>query len=271
MGAGDTLYVRAGTYAEAIDSTLITLPTGTSWSNAPRIAAYGSEKVTLTRGGKSVVLNFQNPYVKYIIFDGFVIDASGAENGIKIQNRAHHVRIQDCEVKDAEGQGILITGGTSTHHNQILDCNVHDNGKDRGLDHGIYIAASDNLVEDCNVHHNLAFGIHVYVGTSPTAHRNIIRGNKSHHNGTTGILIGSGTGNVASENTVYSNGRNGIQVGYKATDNKVSNNTIYDNYEGIQIRRTSSGTRVSNNTLSSNIVNIRNLGSRTTLSSNDVD
>jgi parallel beta-helix repeat protein len=271
MGAGDTLYVRAGTYAEAIDSTLITLPTGTSWSNAPRIAAYGSDKVTLTRGGKSVVLNFQNPYVKYIIFDGFVIDASGAENGIKIQNRAHHVRIQDCEVKNSSGQGILMTGGTATHHNEILGCNIHDNGKDRNLDHGLYIAASDNRVEDCNVHHNLAFGIHVYDGRTAAAHRNIIRDNKSHHNGTTGILIGSGADNVASYNTVYSNGKNGIQVGYKATNNKVSNNRVYDNGEGIQIRRTSSGTRVSNNTLYSNTVNIRNLGSSTTLLSNILD
>ena len=154
LKAGDTLYVRAGTYAEPINSSTTTLPTGTSWDNAPRIAAYSGEKVTLTRGSNAVVLNFQNSYVQYIVFDGFVIDATGAEDGIKIQAGAHHVRIQNCEVKNSSGQGILMTGGTATHHNEILRCNIHDHGKDLHYDHGIYIAASDNLVEDCKVHHN---------------------------------------------------------------------------------------------------------------------
>jgi hypothetical protein len=89
--AGDTLSVRAGTYAEPIDSNAIKLPAGTSWANAPRIAAYSGEKVTLTKGTSTRVFNFQNPYVQYIIFDGFVLDATGAENGIKIQAGAHHV------------------------------------------------------------------------------------------------------------------------------------------------------------------------------------
>jgi hypothetical protein len=117
------------------------------------------------------------------------------------------------------------------------------------------------------VHHNLAFGVHVYGGT--TADQNIIHGVKSYSNGETGILIGSGTGNLAYNNIVYANGKTGIQVGFNALDNKVYNNTIYNNGgEGIQIRSTSSGTRVKNNISYSNTVNIKNMGSNTTLSNN---
>jgi parallel beta-helix repeat protein len=238
-------------------------------SNAPRIAAYSGEKVTLTRGSNSIVLNFQNSYVQYIVFDGFVIDATGAESGIKIQGGAHHVRIQNCEVKNALGQGILMTGGTATHHNEILRCDVHDHGKDLHYDHGIYIAASDNLVEDCKVHNNLAYGVHVYDGSTSAAHQNIIRRVKSYSNGATGILIGSGTGNLAYNNIVYANGQVGIQVGFNAIDNKVYNNTVYKNgAEGIQIRNTSSGTRVTNNIIYSTPVDINNKGANTTLSNN---
>ena len=268
LKAGDTLYVRAGTYAEPISSSAITLPTGTSWSNAPRIAAYSGEKVTLTRGSSARVLNLQSSYVKYIVFDGFVLDATGAENGIKIQAGAHHVRIQNCEVKNSVGHGIRITGGTQTHHNEIRRCDVHGHGKDLHYDHGIYIAASDNLVEDCTVHHNLAYGVHVYDGSASTAHRNIIRRVKAYSNGTVGILIGSGTGNLAYNNLVYAN-KTGIMVGFNATDNKLYNNTIYKNAgDGLQIRSSSSGARARNNISYSNTVNINNKGSNTTLSNN---
>jgi parallel beta-helix repeat protein len=173
-------------------------------------------------------------------------------------------------VKNSAGQGILMTGGTLTHHNEILRCNIHDNGKDLHFDHGMYIAASDNLIEDCDVHHNLAYGVHVYDGSTHAAHRNIVRRVKSHDNGENGILLGSGTGNLAYNNIVYANGKAGIQIGFGGASNtKVYNNTIYKNEgEGIQIRSTASGTLVKNNIVYSNSVTIKNEGVTTTLSNN---
>jgi parallel beta-helix repeat protein len=199
-----------------------------------------------------------------------VLDATNAENGIKIQAGAHHVRIQNCEIKNSAGQGILMTGGTATHHNEVLRCNIHDNGKDAHFDHGLYIAASDNLIEDCEVHHNLAYGVHVYDGSTHAAHRNIVRRVKSHDNGENGILIGSGTGNLAYNNLVYANGKAGIQVGFGgASGNKVYNNTVYKNgAEGLQIRSTAAGTLVKNNIVYSNLVAINNQGVNTTLANN---
>src|SRR2546428_9686097 len=38
LRAGDTLYLRGGTYAETIDSNKQTIPHATSWSDAPVIA-----------------------------------------------------------------------------------------------------------------------------------------------------------------------------------------------------------------------------------------
>src|SRR4249919_3055408 len=39
LSAGDTLYIRGGTYAEYINSGAQTVPSGTSWNNPIRIAA----------------------------------------------------------------------------------------------------------------------------------------------------------------------------------------------------------------------------------------
>src|SRR5712691_5901067 len=40
LHAGDTLYLRGGTYREGINHSRQTIPSGTSWTNAITIAAY---------------------------------------------------------------------------------------------------------------------------------------------------------------------------------------------------------------------------------------
>jgi hypothetical protein len=49
MTAGDTLYVRGGTYSETITAAT-RLPSGTSWNTAVTVAGYPGETVTLTGG-----------------------------------------------------------------------------------------------------------------------------------------------------------------------------------------------------------------------------
>ena len=46
LNKGDTLYIREGIYEEVIRSQQFPIPTGTSWDNAPVIAAYPGEMVT---------------------------------------------------------------------------------------------------------------------------------------------------------------------------------------------------------------------------------
>ena len=44
---GDTLYIRGGTYNERIDTNNQLIPNGSSWNDAPVIAAYPNETVSL--------------------------------------------------------------------------------------------------------------------------------------------------------------------------------------------------------------------------------
>src|SRR5262245_57060180 len=51
---GDTLYLRAGTYAEALEH----VPSGTSWAQKVRIASYPGETATLRPTFGSFVIYF---------------------------------------------------------------------------------------------------------------------------------------------------------------------------------------------------------------------
>ena len=50
LSAGDTLYVKAGTYGERFHSWETPIPNGTSWKNPVTVAAYPGHKVTITPG-----------------------------------------------------------------------------------------------------------------------------------------------------------------------------------------------------------------------------
>ena len=56
---------------------------------------------------------------------------------------AHHIRLKDCEVRNAPSQGILVTAGSN--NNEFINLDVHDNGVP-DFHHGFYIGAESNLV-----------------------------------------------------------------------------------------------------------------------------
>ncbi|MGI0013501.1 MAG: DUF1565 domain-containing protein, partial [Nitrososphaera sp.] len=108
---GDTLYVRSGTYAEALISNI---PSGRSWSNPVTVAAFPRETVALRprsahpratclkqalRGCVFRVIEFGGETQRYIIIDGFIIDAEDvAIEGIKIYT--DHIRLKNLEIKN---------------------------------------------------------------------------------------------------------------------------------------------------------------------------
>ena len=94
MAAGDTLYIRAGTYDQGIDSNDQTIPTGTSWTNAPLISAYPGETVTLALGG----INLPANYIQYVQFARLTLD--GGYQNISVGGTAHHVKFTNMEVKN---------------------------------------------------------------------------------------------------------------------------------------------------------------------------
>ena len=121
LTAGDTLYVRAGSYNETL---IYTVPSGSSWSSKVRIAAYPGETVWVRPAAGSVtsVLGFGRSQ-HYIEFDGINLDASKMTDSVIVRmesadgkNDAHHIRIQNAELigKASPGghtQGILTGGG----------------------------------------------------------------------------------------------------------------------------------------------------------------
>ncbi len=292
LGAGDTLYIRGGVYPEQINSNSLTIPTGSSWNDAPVISAYSGESVVLQPAGSAEIVNLAHPYIKYVVFKDLILDGSGLQRtcangygcsfGVSVTNGANHVRFTNTEVKNVAGSGILMTRGSSTIPTSIefIGCNVHHNGLE-SRDHGFYFATSGNLVRNCKVHDNAGFGIHIYTGnTSVTADNNTIDGNDVYNNALTsgsapGILVDNGTGNLVMNNIVRLN-KNGIQVGNQWTSaataslTKVYNNTVYNNLPGlgIDIFTSSSQAEVKNNIVYKNGGTIGNKGASTVMSNN---
>jgi parallel beta-helix repeat protein len=242
MFAGDTLFLRAGTY-ETIDSSAIALPVGTSWANAPIIAAYLGESVQIIK------LNLFDSYVQYMIFDGLIIDNGGTNNEcVYIAGGANHIRVKSSEIRNSAGQGVLTTGAGSDF-NEFIFCTVHNNG-DTALEHGFYIDSSDNLIDGCDIRDHVGFGVHVYGDTLPS--RNVVRNCAAHGNGASGILLSRGDANIAYNNVCYAN-LDGLSVRFSATGSKLYNNTSYGNSNyGIDVFGSTEDTHVKNNIIFNN-------------------
>jgi parallel beta-helix repeat protein len=254
LSPGATLYVKAGTYAEAL---IHTIPPGESWSRPVTVAAYPGHAVTLQPpAGAPGVLRFVGPQA-YIVVHGFVLDAASVQfDAVKVTasssgGPAHHIRISHCEVKNAPAQGILASLGA--HSNEFIGLDVHDNGQ-TDFHHGLYLASDGNLVADSDIRRNAGWGVHVYSSTAgQTASFNVIRGNRVFDNARAGargpgILLSSGQGNQAYNNVVYAN-KWGIEV-YNSTDALVAFNTVFRNgstLPGIYLQSSAVNTTVRNN------------------------
>ena len=277
LKAGDTLSLRAGTYTETLNNRAQTIPTGTP--SAPvTIAAYPGETVILKPSGYAVIQIIGNTH-KYLVFDRLVIDGTNITSTRAIdldgvdQSGAGHIRFTNCEVRNAPGSGVLIGRGSNYH--EFLNCDFHHNGRDH-VAYGLYVQSSNNRIEGSKLHHNSGYGVHVYNGNpGQRANKNEIKKNLVYNNSTgapasAGILIGSGDGNLASNNVVYDQPV-GIMVGQKeSTNSQVYNNTVYNNsLDGIQIRSSSATATVKNNIAYNNGTNIHNYSNGgTTLANN---
>src|SRR5262245_6056800 len=90
MGAGDTLYVRGGVYDESLMVNQYSsggIPSGTSWDNPVRIAAYPGEAVWMrpsmasSAGGIGLVI-WLDANIGYVEFDGINLDGSLLSGGV---------------------------------------------------------------------------------------------------------------------------------------------------------------------------------------------
>jgi len=235
LNPGDTLYIKSGTYKEWVDWR--DLPAGTSWSVPVTVKAFPGDIVTLLPNtGDDFVLLFIG--TQYIIIDGLILDGTNVGVGtVKItwgtsHPPAHHIRIQNSEVRNSPKQGILVDDGSN--YNEFINLDIHDNG-DNDFNHGMYINSKNNIIQDCRIFQNAGWGVQIYNHRLPEeAENNMVIKNKIYDNARVGnrgygIVLGSGRGNKAYNNLIWGN-QGGIEIGYGGSSNtEVHNNTIYGN------------------------------------------
>jgi hypothetical protein len=282
LSPGSTLYVRGGTYIEQLWDAI---PSGSSWSSPVTIAAYPGEVVTLQPArGADRVLHFQSNH-QYIVIDGLILDGVNvSSDAVKItygsdpSTGAHHIRIQNSEIKNAPAQGVLDNGGNG--HNEYINLNVHDNGGSVAnyLTHGFYIGAPYALVTGSNIHDNASYGVQIQYETATGI---VVRDNIVHDNHVGGIVVASGPSSIALvNNIVLRNSQIGIQVTYGTKGVQIYNNTIvrnspYGGYGAILLDQQAADTDIRNNIAYQNVGGaiVGSGGSGTTISNNlfDVD
>ena len=258
--AGDTLYVRAGTYNDAIAGAGIgrypgrILNGGTSWANPITISAYPSETVTI----KAFATSSAN--TKYVIVKDFIISQND-DTAVYI-HLGHHCRVQGCTITNSNGGGHgLHFPHVGDDYNEIIDCDIHHCGNtainNTPQEHGGYIAGRYNLFDGCTWRQNFGHGCQIYNGYGERADGNIIRNCTAWGNGASGLSIAAGSNSEIYNCVVYDN-RFGIDIAWRSpVGAKVYNNTVYDNITGITIEASSSGAIVKNNIVyqSGSIVN----------------
>lgn len=209
---GHTLYITTGIYIEAL---IDVIPGGSSWASPVTVAALPGNSVILRPNpGIQWVLCIQGADRTYVIIDGLVLDGINVSmDAVKITSglgtpeaAAHHIRLQNCTVMNAPLQGILVS--SFAHSNEFIGLDVHDNGTS-DLDHGFYIASSNNLIEQSRVHHNAGYGMQVYSSdpNAEPASYNVIRTNRVYDNNQSqshgsGIILSSGEANIAYNNLI---------------------------------------------------------------------
>src|SRR5262249_33575019 len=126
---GAIVYIRGGTYAESLFNVI---PSGNSWDLPVTIAAYPGETVIMQPPpGSFRVINIQGSEHHHIIIDGLVLDSVNAQyDAVKIDvltsdqtTAAHHIRIMNSEIRNAQNNGLLVIGD----NNELINLHVHHN------------------------------------------------------------------------------------------------------------------------------------------------
>jgi parallel beta-helix repeat protein len=289
LRAGDTLYVRGGVYGESL---LMNVPSGTSWDNKVRIAAYNGETVTMRPSSGWFVLQFagsenngNSGSQQYIEFDGINLDGTDVTyDVVKIDAgpgvNAHHIRIKNATLTaipqypgHPNSQVVLITGLTpdAIGFNEFQHLTLTGGGPvEVGNDFSsmFYIQTPDNLIEDSIIENGVGAGVEIYNSNSPGSqpHRTTIRNNiirnftTSVETRANGIIAGGGNDHQIYNNTIHNianlAGQSGGIYLYNTRNSEVYNNTVYGNGRfGIVVESYSSGAIVRNNISYGNQVN----------------
>ncbi len=264
VSAGDTVYVREGTYG---NFTIYNKHgKAGSWIT---IQPYNNEEVIIdsyknnyANGVQVISLNDcsyielnglevreSNPLLDSNVWEDYAMNGKAiSHDGIKMNNTNHHIRIINCTIHHlgANATGMSQYG----HHCEFINNHCYDVGKcKRG--YGLYWAGDDNIVRGNIFHDCYGRGINTY--SAHSGHypdRNLIEQNICYNNGRSdygkgwsgfpangqsrgpGIMVGA-VGkcydNIIRNNICYGNIESGIVVYSNANRTVVENNTCYNN------------------------------------------
>jgi parallel beta-helix repeat protein len=269
LSAGDTLYIRGGTYTEGIDSNYQRIPTGTSWSDAPLIASFPEEMVVLAPGGGGDIINLPNASDHYIAFDGLVVDGTGASGSVLSIGAvgAHHIRFQNMDMKNSYGSIVWLWGS------DIEVINSKISGSQNA--YGVYMVGHNNVVDGNEIYNNAGYAIHIYDGRfpNPSTDDHIVSNNIMYNNGfgrsTAAITVGKGSNCLVQNNVIYDN-FGGIDVYKDGTNEQIDHNTLRNNGWGIAIFESSTEAIIKDNILDQNGTTIDDRGVGTTVENNTI-
>lgn len=239
--AGDTVWVRGGTYQGQFYSSLS--------GNASRqvvVRQYPGERATID--GNLVVTG------SYVTYWGLEIMNSAPLSNYRlgINNRGPGNQFVNLVVHDAgaTGIGLWIEGPGSLVYGSL----IYNNGTNGNQDHGIYTNNDSPVkhVEDNIIFDNQAYGLHAYASTGQYINNFMIRGNVSFNNGTItslgarpDLFVGgatTATGIVVDQNFLFRSD-NGLtlRLGYDNvpegtltyTDNQVVGSTDIRNWSSV--------------------------------------
>ncbi len=277
IGPRDKLFIRGGTYAQKVNSSSQTVPSGSSFADAPIISGFEDEPVILAPPNDSGLKLNQDLFQ---VWKKFTIDcASCADDGIDVGgNSTRSIRFQNLEVKNMNASGfngILAWGDKNVcGYHQFIDCHIHHCNQSFFNGHGLYINVPNCLIDGLTIHDNGKAGVHVFAnasfpdeGTSNTIVRRVLAYN---HPAFSAIQF-SGGSNMQCYNCIVFNNIDGIGVefGTSGSNNLIYNNTVYGNSNyGIRIGGNQTNAQIKNCIAYLNGTNISDAGSGTIQSNN---
>jgi hypothetical protein len=290
LRAGDTLYIRGGTYTEGDTSygTLsqgggVIIPSGTSWAAPVTIAGYPGETVSLPNS-LNTQDNVNGSVVQYVVFENLTIPS------YRVAGNTHHVRLSNSNIGGGQtpgnGSNVIMIMET-TDFIELVHCLVHDAlagqpeyGYTSGQ-YGIYAKGDHMLIEGNTFYNNSGYAIHLY-SYGHSVDNAIIRNNIMYNNAfddgqrnlTLGVVMISGSKNLFYNNVLYNNltshGGPAVSVA-NGTNNQIYNNTIYGTSgAAIEVNASAPNSIIKNNILYNNGGGIVDWGATGTIQSNNL-
>jgi len=248
LQAGQTAYVRAGTYREQVSGScalaynkLIWTLSGTA--SAPvTIAGYpGEEQRVVVNTAVRLAGNYQR-LVNLVVdsnssYSSFDHTCTGAPN---VQLYGDYDTVSGVQVRNSSMSGVYAEGAD---HATLVRNWIHDNGSHYNLDHGIYWSSGPNSLAASNiVENNEANGIKI----GPNAQSVLVTENTVNGNGRSGIIVSGDTSYTSNNNTIADNiltwngtssgGGWGLRTYWESagigTGNQAVRNLMYGNIRG---------------------------------------